>query len=52
MPEITNTLLLLGGFAIVAVAANQIAGLTAKLKTNADDLSHRIDSFLEAVNAA
>lgn len=33
-------------------AANQIAGLTAKLKTNADDLSHRIDSFLEAVNAA
>ena len=32
MPEITNTLLLLGGFAIVAVAANQIAGFFQKAK--------------------
>jgi len=32
MPEITNTLLLLGGFAIVAVAANQIAGFFQKAR--------------------
>jgi len=33
-------------------AANQIAEMTATLKTSADDLSRRIDTFLEAVHAA
>ena len=33
-------------------AANQIAEMAKELRTNSDNLSDRIDAFLEAVNAA
>ena len=40
------------GAANAVAAANQIAEMASQLRTNANDLSDRIDCFLEAVNAA